>query len=291
MKSAIETYQLPINARGLRLDLQVPDLTLMADRDEAEADPRQPVLECREVHAGRRHDHAARRARPDGTADSRSTSQTPGPAFRRRSAPRIFEAFYQGATPQGGLVRGTGIGLSVVQEFAQAHGGTVEIVDDEFSGAHFRVRLPHGARSPATRRDARDCAERLQSPAHVGTNRNDDGQRMTFPRCTVRSASTLRRCAVHACAVRRCTGLQPTPRLAARRSRTDCSTETDRHRRPTGTRSIDSRPAISNARRPNCALTQSGSATEPDRRPIACAMRSRSARPAIPRAIRSKHGD
>jgi two-component system sensor histidine kinase GlrK len=55
---------------------------------------------------------------------------------------RIFEAFYQGATPQGGLVRGTGIGLSVVQEFVQAHGGTIEVVDGEFAGAHFRVRLP-----------------------------------------------------------------------------------------------------------------------------------------------------
>jgi two-component system sensor histidine kinase GlrK len=55
---------------------------------------------------------------------------------------RIFEAFYQGATPQGGLVRGTGIGLSVVQEFVHAHDGTVEILDGEFPGAHFQVRLP-----------------------------------------------------------------------------------------------------------------------------------------------------
>jgi len=39
-------------------------------------------------------------------------------------------------------VRGTGIGLSVVQEFVHAHGGGVEIVDGEFAGAHFRVRLP-----------------------------------------------------------------------------------------------------------------------------------------------------
>jgi signal transduction histidine kinase len=30
----------------------------------------------------------------------------------------------------------------VVQEFVHAHGGTIEIVDGEFPGAHFRVRLP-----------------------------------------------------------------------------------------------------------------------------------------------------
>ena len=67
-------------------------------------------------------------------------------AFHRAKAAeersRVFDAFYQGATPQGGLVRGTGIGLSVVQEFVQAHGGTIELVDGEFTGAHFRVRLP-----------------------------------------------------------------------------------------------------------------------------------------------------
>ena len=34
MKSAIETYQLPLNAHRLRLDLQVPDLTLAADREK-----------------------------------------------------------------------------------------------------------------------------------------------------------------------------------------------------------------------------------------------------------------
>jgi len=39
-------------------------------------------------------------------------------------------------------VRGTGIGLSVVQEFVHAHGGGVEIVDGEFAGAHLRIRLP-----------------------------------------------------------------------------------------------------------------------------------------------------
>jgi two-component system sensor histidine kinase GlrK len=39
-------------------------------------------------------------------------------------------------------VRGTGIGLSVVHEFVQAHLGAIEFVDGEFSGAHFRIRMP-----------------------------------------------------------------------------------------------------------------------------------------------------
>jgi signal transduction histidine kinase len=32
--------------------------------------------------------------------------------------------------------------LSVVNEFVNVHQGTVEIVDGEFVGAHFRIRMP-----------------------------------------------------------------------------------------------------------------------------------------------------
>ena len=39
-------------------------------------------------------------------------------------------------------IKGTGIGLSVVIEFVHAHSGTIEIVDGQFAGAHFRIRLP-----------------------------------------------------------------------------------------------------------------------------------------------------
>jgi two-component system sensor histidine kinase GlrK len=39
-------------------------------------------------------------------------------------------------------VGGTGIGLSVVAECVQAHGGSVELLRDGKPGAHFQVRLP-----------------------------------------------------------------------------------------------------------------------------------------------------
>ena len=65
-----------------------------------------------------------------------------GPGISGSDERRVFDAFYQGEAPQGGPVKGTGIGLSVVQECVHAHGGTVEIVTGEFPGAHFRVRLP-----------------------------------------------------------------------------------------------------------------------------------------------------
>jgi len=65
-----------------------------------------------------------------------------GPGVHPEDGDRIFEAFYQGRRPQGGPVGGTGIGLSVVAECAQAHGGSVQLLNDGEPGAHFQVRLP-----------------------------------------------------------------------------------------------------------------------------------------------------
>jgi Signal transduction histidine kinase len=141
VKSAIETYRLPINVHGLRLDLQVQDLTLVADRAKlklildnllSNAVKFTPDGGTITLRAGYDADHS------HWVFEVADT----GPGIPPDERPRIFEAFYQGATPQGGLVRGTGIGLSVVQEFAVAHGGTVELVEGEFPGAHFRVTLP-----------------------------------------------------------------------------------------------------------------------------------------------------
>jgi two-component system, NtrC family, sensor histidine kinase GlrK len=57
----------------------------------------------------------------------------------------VFEPFYRGERqPEGGL-RGSGIGLSIVQECVVAHGGRIELLGDA-QGAHFRIELPHAHR-------------------------------------------------------------------------------------------------------------------------------------------------
>jgi signal transduction histidine kinase len=51
----------------------------------------------------------------------------------------IFEPFRQGSTSSG---RGVGIGLSLVQRFAELHGGSAHIEDGERGGARFVIALP-----------------------------------------------------------------------------------------------------------------------------------------------------
>jgi two-component system sensor histidine kinase GlrK len=152
VKSAIETYQLPINAHHLRLELMVPDLTLHADRaklklilDNLISNAVKFTPDGGTITLRAEHDETGKHLLFD-VADT-------GPGVPPEERARIFDAFYQGATPQGGLVRGTGIGLSVVQEFVHAHGGTIELREGEFPGAHFHLKLPlmpttgNGARS------------------------------------------------------------------------------------------------------------------------------------------------
>lgn len=54
---------------------------------------------------------------------------------------RIFERFYRGPAPRA-QVRGAGLGLAMVEQDVQAHGGTVWVQDSVHGGACFVVRLP-----------------------------------------------------------------------------------------------------------------------------------------------------
>ncbi len=65
-----------------------------------------------------------------------------GPGVARTDRDRIFEPFYRGERQPQDAVRGTGIGLSIVQEYIAAHGGRIDLIPAS-SGAHFRIELPH----------------------------------------------------------------------------------------------------------------------------------------------------
>jgi two-component system sensor histidine kinase GlrK len=65
-----------------------------------------------------------------------------GPGVSQADGARVFEPFYRGERQPEGAVRGTGIGLSIVQEYVAAHGGQVRLVNTTEAG-HFRIELPH----------------------------------------------------------------------------------------------------------------------------------------------------
>ena len=58
--------------------------------------------------------------------------------------PRIFERFYRVEGAVGRTHEGTGIGLSLVRELVELHGGRVSVASTERKGTTFRVEIPKG---------------------------------------------------------------------------------------------------------------------------------------------------
>jgi two-component system sensor histidine kinase GlrK len=65
-----------------------------------------------------------------------------GPGIPAMERKRVFEAFFQGTPATRGHVRGTGLGLSIAREYAQAHGGSISVLNSTKAGARLRVVLP-----------------------------------------------------------------------------------------------------------------------------------------------------
>ncbi|HSI15990.1 MAG TPA: HAMP domain-containing sensor histidine kinase [Chthoniobacter sp.] len=65
-----------------------------------------------------------------------------GPGIPEKEQAEIFKPFMRGARAQSRQLRGSGLGLSLVREIVEAHGGTVAVSSQPGSGATFTVRLP-----------------------------------------------------------------------------------------------------------------------------------------------------
>jgi signal transduction histidine kinase/DNA-binding response OmpR family regulator/serine phosphatase RsbU (regulator of sigma subunit) len=57
---------------------------------------------------------------------------------------RLFERFYRAAAPWARTHEGSGIGLALVAELAEVHGGSVKVSSTAGEGSRFTVRLPRG---------------------------------------------------------------------------------------------------------------------------------------------------
>jgi two-component system sensor histidine kinase MprB len=68
-----------------------------------------------------------------------------GPGFADEDRPLVFDRFYRSAAARS--MPGAGLGLAIVREVAEAHGGTVEAANAEDGGAVVRLSLNGAVRS------------------------------------------------------------------------------------------------------------------------------------------------
>jgi two-component system sensor histidine kinase GlrK len=150
VRQVLENQQLTLVSQRVRLDVHVEDIILAADRGKIRL-----ILEnlmSNAIKYSPRGGIIYLRASARGEELVLEVADS-GPGIPKEDRARIFEAFYTGRSPAG-HVRGTGIGLSVVNEFVNVHKGTIEVVDGEFPGAHFRMRLPTRGPSPHVKQQA-----------------------------------------------------------------------------------------------------------------------------------------
>jgi two-component system, OmpR family, sensor kinase len=81
-------------------------------------------------------------AAPAGAEMELSVSDT-GPGIPQEALPRIFDRFYQvDASRAGGAGHGAGLGLAIVREIIEAHGGRISVRSELGHGTTFVIHLP-----------------------------------------------------------------------------------------------------------------------------------------------------
>jgi signal transduction histidine kinase len=65
-----------------------------------------------------------------------------GMGIAPRHLPHVFEPFWRADTGESGVSRGAGLGLTIVKQLAELHGGSVRAVSSRDRGSAFHVLLP-----------------------------------------------------------------------------------------------------------------------------------------------------
>lgn len=143
LRSALEAIAGEARAAGCQIETDIPDELPEILGDAASLRRLFQNL----VHNAVRHGSEGKviqvRARTSGNELEVQVSDR-GKGLAEDEVTRIFEPFFRGERARSQQTRGAGIGLSVVRDIAQSHGGSVtaENRKDGVTGALFTVRLP-----------------------------------------------------------------------------------------------------------------------------------------------------
>ena len=77
------------------------------------------------------------------------TVQDTGPGLTDEELPRLFERFFRGRLAESGHIPGVGLGLSIAQQIAGAHGGRITVESTVGEGSAFTLWLHSGFQEEA----------------------------------------------------------------------------------------------------------------------------------------------
>jgi two-component system sensor histidine kinase SenX3 len=72
-----------------------------------------------------------------------------GIGMDQKEVKQIFQKFYRTKKAEESGEAGTGIGLSIVQQIVEQHGGQIEVISQPGAGSCFTLVLPAASQAPA----------------------------------------------------------------------------------------------------------------------------------------------
>ncbi|MHC1766933.1 MAG: sensor histidine kinase [Verrucomicrobiia bacterium] len=141
VQAAVRTMQYPLAQQGFHLRVEIQDglPVVRADADAIE----QAILNLLAnamKYSGDSREIGLRLRQQDRDVVIQVTDRGVGIATAEQA--RIFEKFYRTPSALALRVPGTGLGLTLVQHIARAHGGEVQVESDPGKGSTFSIRIP-----------------------------------------------------------------------------------------------------------------------------------------------------
>ncbi|MDP2999079.1 MAG: CHASE2 domain-containing protein [Bryobacterales bacterium] len=140
-EDVVERCRLYAARKRIRVDAAIPEIHLLADPDLLSFAIYNLVTNG--VKYSPRNTTVVVSAEDDGTEVRVSVADQGygiGPADREK----IFEKFYRLKRDEKGAEEGTGIGLALVKEIVQQHGGRISVESRPNAGSRFTIALPKG---------------------------------------------------------------------------------------------------------------------------------------------------
>jgi len=139
--SAAQTMQYPLAQSGFRLAVEADSTVprVRADKDALEQAVLNLLTNAMKYSGGAR-EIALRLHRDNGHAVIQVEDHGVGIAPEEQK--RIFEQFYRAPSPENQSVPGAGLGLTLVEHIARAHGGEVAVRSAPGEGSTFSIRIP-----------------------------------------------------------------------------------------------------------------------------------------------------
>ena len=142
VKATVEDFQREVNSESLIMECEVPAEGPIVKADgEALAQALWNLLDNAVKYSG---ENAVVRVEvePDDPVSIRVRDR--GIGISPSEKDRIFRKFVRGSSAKSAGVKGTGIGLAMVEHIVDAHGGKVLVASEPGKGSTFTIRLPSG---------------------------------------------------------------------------------------------------------------------------------------------------